>query len=171
MLRKWFFLAFALGFSTPAFSSEVVKELIPDAKIVGKGRLSLVFWDVYDATLYAPEGKLLDTKPYALSIRYMREIEGQDIADRSVQEMRGQGFADNAKLAAWNAQMKAIFPDVEDGTILSAVFIPSQKTIFFEGDKQIGIIKDADFTKLFSDIWLGEETSEPDLRRKLLGMS
>ena len=171
MLRKWLFLAFALGFSTPAFSSEIVMELIPDAKIVGEGRLSVVFLDIYDATLYAPEGKLLDSKPYALSIRYMREIEGQDIADRSVQEMRGQGVVDNAKLAAWNAQMKAIFPDVQDGTVLSAVFIPKQKTIFYEGGEQIGIINDAEFTQLFSDIWLGEKTSEPDLRRKLLGLS
>ena len=133
--------------------------------------MSVVLWDVYDAMLYAPDGKLAESKPYGLSIRYMREIEGNEIADRSIQEMRGQGFVDEVRLAAWNSQMKTIFPDVQDGTVLSAVFIPGQKTVFYEGNKQIGIIKDAEFTRWFSDIWLGEKTSEPSLRRKLLGLS
>lgn len=171
MPRKLLLLVFAFSFSAQAFSAETIMRLIPDAKMVGQGRLSVAFWDVYDASLYAPQGKLTETGPHALSIRYMREIEGKDIADRSVQEIRDQGFSDEIRLAAWNAQMKAIFPDVRDGTMLSAVFIPGQKTVFYEGEKQIGVIKDAEFTRLFSDIWLGEKTSEPTLRRKLLGIS
>ena len=171
MLHRLLILVSALFFSAPAFSADAIIKLIPDAQIVGEGRLSVAFWDVYDARLYAPQGKLAESKPHALSIRYMREIEGQDIADRSVQEMRGQGFVDEIRLKAWNSQMKTIFPDVKDGTVLSAVFIPGQQTVFYEGNEQIGTIKDAEFTRWFSNIWLGEKTSEPSLRRKLLGLS
>ena len=149
---------------------DVITKFIPDAKIVGAGTLSLAFWDIYDATLYAPDAKINKTKPFALSIRYMREIEGRDIADRSVQEIRKQGFVDEFKLAAWNNQMKNIFPNVEDGTVLSAVFIPGDRTTFYAGERQIGIIKDAEFTIWFANIWLGEKTSEPLLRRRLLGL-
>ena len=154
-----------------AMAQEPISALVPNAKVVGEGRLSMAFWDIYDATLYAPSGELAEAEPYALSIRYMREIDGSDIADRSVQEIRGQGFQDEIKLAAWNSQMKTIFPNVENGTVLSAIFIPGKETIFFHADKPIGSIKDADFTRWFSNIWLGENTSEPDLRRKLLGQS
>lgn len=172
MLRKLLLAAITLGFSFPAFSLEAIKQQLPDASIVGEARLSVALWDVYDAMLYAPNGSFDASKPFALSLRYMRKINGKDIADRSVEEMREQGYGDEIKLAAWNTQLKTIFPDVENGTVLSAVFIPDQKkTIFYNGNKQIGIIKDAEFTKWFSDIWLGEKTSEPTLRRKLLGLS
>ena len=109
-------------------------------------------------------------KSFALSIRYKQEIDGRDIADRSVQEIRKQGYQDEIRLAAWNSQMKAIFPNVKDGTVLSALFVPGDKTVFYAGDKQIGVIADAEFARLFSDIWIGVNTSEPQLRRKLLGL-
>jgi Chalcone isomerase-like len=163
-------IALILIMTEPAISMDIITKHIPDAKVVGTGILSLAFWDIYNATLYAPDAKINKTKPYALSIKYMREIEGRDIADRSVQEIRKQGFTDEFKLAAWNSQMKSIFPNVEDGTVLSAVFFPGDKTIFYQGEKQIGLIKDPEFTSWFSNIWLGEKTSEPILRRRLLGM-
>lgn len=171
MLRSALAFILMLTLYTSAYADDVILKQIPGAKVVGEGRLSIVFWDVYDATLYAPHGKLDMDKPFALSIRYMREIEGLDIAERSAEEIRGQGFSDEEKLADWNTQMKNIFPDTKHGTRLTAVFIPGKKTIFYEGDRQIGTIKDAEFTQMFSDIWLGEKTSEPGLRRKLLGLS
>jgi hypothetical protein len=164
------FVLFLFGFSAPAISAEVIKRSIPNAQIVGEGRLTYAFWDVYDATLYAPSGALKQNKPFALSLRYMREIKGEDIADRSVQEIRKQGFSNEESLAIWHEQMKAIFPDVQDGTVLSAVFIPNQKTIFYHDNQPIGTIQDGEFTRLFSNIWLSEKTSEPELRKELLGL-
>lgn len=152
-----------------ATATPAVPQAIANAEIVGKGRLSIAFWDVYDATLYAPQGKWSPEDTYALSIHYFREINGKDIADRSVQEMRKQGFPDEVKLAAWNTQMKSIFPDVKNGSVLTAVFYPGKETVFFDGEKKIGIIKGGDFAQHFSDIWLSEKTSEPELRQELLG--
>ena len=171
MRRSVLFIAVLIGFSVPAMSAEIVLQAIPDAKVVGEGRLTYAFWDVYDATLYAPSGKLDQNRPFALSLRYMREIDGNDIAVRSVDEMRGQGFSDEAALARWRSQMIAIFPNVENGTVLSAIFYPGDKTIFFNGKNKIGMIPDADFTREFSNIWLGKKTSEPELRKRLLGLS
>jgi len=170
MLHNAILLVLMLGFSTAAISAEVIMRAIPNAQPVGEARLTFAFWDVYDATLYAPQGKLGKNMPFALYIHYLREIDGSDIADQSLQEMREQGFTDEGKLAAWETQMKKIFPNVDNGTVLSAIFIPGQKTIFYQETKQIGVIKDAEFTQKFADIWLGENTSEPALRRKLLGL-
>ncbi len=148
---------------------DLAVSFVPDAKQVGQGRLSVLFWDVYDAKLYAPDGTWSQDKPFMLSLHYFREIKGVDIADRSVQEIRNQGFDDEVKLAAWHTQMKHLFPDVEDGSILSAVFIPGEKIKFFDRHQPIGVVNDAMFVRLFADIWLSEKTSRPDLRRQLLG--
>lgn len=169
MLHKLIFISVLLCFSSPAWSLDVVEKNIPEAKKVGEARLTYAFWDVYDATLYAPKGILQSDKPYALSLRYFRDIDGKDIAKHSVEEIEKQGFDDVERLAVWHAKMRDIFPNVEDGTVLTAVFIPSNKTLFYEGVTKIGDIKDADFTKRFADIWLGEKTSEPRLREELLG--
>jgi hypothetical protein len=172
MQRNLFLLLAALViYANSASATNVIEASIPNASIVGHGTLSYVLWDVYEATLYAPQGRWSPNRPFALSIKYHCAIDGKDIADRSVEEIRKQGFSDEIKLATWNEQMKSIFPDVKNGTILSAVYIPGKQTIFYEGDEPIGTIKGDDFGKLFFGIWLSEKTSEPDLRRALLGKS
>jgi hypothetical protein len=171
-MRKLFaVLALCLVFASPVMANSVAKKYVPNAAQVGLGRLSIAFWDVYDATLYAPNGQWDARKPHALSIHYFREIEGVDIAKRSVEEIRKQGFTDAAKLAEWQTQMLGIFPDVKNGSVLTAVFTAQKSTVFYAGGKKIGSIKDAEFSKRFFDIWLSEKTSEPALRKKLLGLS
>lgn len=171
MRRSILIITLAFWFATPAFASETIMQQIPNAKKVGEGRLSVVFWDVYDATLYAPNGQWHPEKPHALSIRYFREIEGADIAERSAEEIRKQGFSDNDMLEDWRKQMLAIFPNVKDGTELTALFTSKKTTDFYHNGEHIGVVKDPLFGKFFFDIWLNEKTSEPALRKALLGHS
>ncbi|MDX1975219.1 MAG: chalcone isomerase family protein [Rickettsiales bacterium] len=171
-MRKLFTLfALFLLSASPVIANDVAQKYVPNAEQVGTGRLSVVFWDVYDATLYAPNGQWDSRKPYALSIRYFREIEGADIAKRSVEEMQKQGFSDAAKLTKWQTQMRDIFPDVKNGSELTAVFTHQKSTDFYSDGKHIGSIKGTEFGTQFFNIWLSEKTSEPELRRKLLGLS
>ncbi len=155
----------------PTSASEIAIKAVPDAAVVGRGVLSYAFWAIYEATLYAPYGRWDPAQPYALSITYFREIKGRDIADTSAQEIRRQGFRDEVTLAAWHTQMMAIFPDVKEGTLLSAVFTPGEHTTFYSGQDIIGTIKGNDFGRYFFGIWLSEQTSDPQLRRALLGQS
>lgn len=172
MLRNVLFaIIFILGISQATYAHEVIQYKIPDAKIVGQGVLSYAFWDIYKATLYAPRGQWNPTRIYALSIEYFREIKAKDIADRAVQEIRRQGLNDKVRLSAWSEQMKLIFPNVHDGTVLSAIYIPGNETIFYDGHKKIGTIKDEDFGKYFFAIWLDKTTSAPELRLLLLGQA
>lgn len=164
-----FILSFFLCIK-PTYAEPVYAKHITDAKHVGSGTLSVVFWDVYDVTLIAPEGQWQQDKPYALELDYLREIEGHDIADRSAEEIRQLGFEDEVELAAWHAQMKDIFPDVRKGSRLTGVYAADKTTYFYDRNKEIGVIRDPDFGRWFFGIWLSEETSEPSLRRKLLGL-
>ena len=162
MRRKFalFFFNFVL-FIHPVSALEVVQHRIPSAEKVGEGRLTFWMWDIYDAALYAQNGRWSPHQPFALSLTYFRNIAGADIADRSIEEMRGQGFSDEALLNQWHEEMEAIFPDVKDGTTLTAIFIPGQLTEFFNGKQSIGMIDGAEFVERFSAIWLSAKTSEP----------
>lgn len=154
---------------TPAYAKSRIQSYVPSAQKVGQGRLTYMFWDVYDATLYAPEGTWEEDKPFALQLSYLRNLHGKKIADRSIHEMREQGIDDEVKLATWHAQMKSIFPDVNEGSALTGIYTKNGVTIFYLGDREIGKIKDPEFGHAFFDIWLSEKTTAPDLRQKLLG--
>lgn len=169
-LKSLFLLGILMLTAGPARAADELMASVPNAAVVGSGMLSVIFWDVYKATLIAPDGHWNPAKPFALSIAYLRTIDGKDIADRSVQEMRKQGFTDEVRLATWNNQMKNIFPDVKPGSVLMAVYHPGKNTQFFDGDRAVGAIKGDDFAKAFFGIWLDEKTSEPELRRALLGL-
>jgi len=147
----------------------VAKRYVPDAQKIGDGVLSYLFWDVYKATLYAPGAGWRPDAPFALSLDYMRDLKGRDIAARTIDEIREQGFTDEAKLSDWAARLAELFPDVAEGDSLTAVRDTAGRTVFYSDAKRIGMIDDPAFSRRFFDIWLGEKTSEPKLRRALLG--
>lgn len=147
-----------------------ILDIMPGARPVGAGRMSYMMFDLYDATLYAPQGEWAPGQQMALSLVYLRHLNGQQIADRSVQEIRGQGFTDEIKLAEWHEQMSAIFPDVDEHTSLTGVLDKDGETAFFLNNQKIGQINDTEFGIHFFNIWLGPRTSDPELYAELLGV-
>ncbi len=170
MLKSLLLSLSILLFSTQVFAADAYKQ-VPNAQKVGEARLTYMLWNVYDASLYAPKGKWNAQKTYALSLDYLRKLNGKAIAERSVEEMRKQGYKNEIKLAAWFSQMKNIFPNVKNKTNITGVYYPNSKTIFYKNGKKIGEVNDDEFGKRFFGIWLNKETSEPALRKQLLGLS
>lgn len=142
---------------------------IANKELVGEGKLYYFLMHIYDAKLYSDDGTFSFYKPFALKLEYKRKLYGEKIADRSNLEIRNLGFKDEIKLAAWYGQMKDIFPDVDDGISITGLYTPGKQTVFYKNDKEIGVIKDPEFGKWFFGIWLNERTSEPVLRKQLLG--
>lgn len=154
---------------TPALATEYIAPYVSGLKPVGSARMSVLMFDVYDATLFARNGIWAPGDPLALQLTYLRNIKGVAIADRSTEEMRNIGIKDEVKLAAWHSQMKRIFPDVYEGVTLTGILTPNGETVFLKDGREIGHIKDSEFGKAFFGIWLSEKTSAPDLRSRLLG--
>lgn len=144
-------------------------QAVPDVDVVGKGRYSVMFWDIYDATLFAPKGSWDSSKPFALSLTYLRDLKGKQIAKASLERIRKQGLTDELKLASWYTQMVGIFPDVSEGERITGVVNDKRESVFYNNDEELGRIRDPKFSKYFFDIWLGSNTEAPDLRRQLLG--
>jgi len=151
-------------------NAEVLTSIVPRASLVGKGTLTFALLDVYEAKLYAPSGKYHASNPYALSLQYFMNLKGRAIAERSITEMRRQGMKDEAMLKEWLDVMAKIFPDVNKGTVLTGYYIPGKETRFYNGSTLIGTVNGDDFGKAFFGIWLSKNTSEPRLRKALLGL-
>lgn len=167
-MRKVLLLSLCL-FVLPALALASAQTKNKKQKIIGQGSMHYFFWHIYDAKLYSVSGNFSFNRPFTLKLEYKRKFDGDKIADRSTEEIRKLGFEDEVKLAAWHAQMKKIFPDVGDGITLTGVYQPRQGTIFYKNNKKVGAIKDPAFGKWFFGIWLDKKTSEPTLRKALLG--
>jgi hypothetical protein len=149
-------------------SSADIAEL-RDMDLIGEARMQVLFWDIYDARLLAPEGRLEAGEPFALSLTYLRDLEGEKIAARSIEEMRKQGLDDEAALARWYRSLVEIIPDVGESDEIVGFAAADGSTRFYLDGQLIGEVWEPEFTRAFFDIWLGEKSSEPRLRDQLLG--
>jgi hypothetical protein len=155
--------------SAAASVPAVVAAMVPEAAAVGSGTYSYVFWDLYTATLYAPAGQWRAEAPFALELRYLTDLKGRKIASVSRDEIARQGRFDDARLAAWEARMAEVFPDVQPGSVLTGVRLADGTTRFYVGERELGQITDPAFAQAFFDIWLGQATRDRELRSQLLG--
>ena len=167
------FIAITLLFGlqvTMQAQSKNLQDHIENPQKVGQARLSMWFFDIYDASLIAPHGKFTEQSPFALSLTYLRDFDGDAIASRSIDEMRKLGMADEMKLAKWYEQMQRIFPNVKDGQTITGLVDNNKISHFYLEEQEVGSIEDAEFSQWFFNIWLSENTSEPKMRMQLLGL-
>ncbi|MDC8832574.1 chalcone isomerase family protein [Alteromonas gilva] len=164
--------ALLLSVAMPASAAvpSLVTDAVPNAQLAGQARYSYLFWDVYDAALYAPQGRWHQTRPFALTLTYLRDFDGAEIAERSVKEMRAQGFSDNESLQRWQKAMTELFPDVSENDTIAGVATAAGTSRFYFNGEFLGEIEEQAFTEWFFNIWLGPKTTEPDFRAKLLNL-
>jgi hypothetical protein len=152
-----------------AIPAEVAAAL-PAARLQGSGRVSFFGLRVYEARLWVGEQPVADDwiVPLALEIQYLRALDGEKIAERSLEEMRRQGeiAADTAQ--RWLQQMKQAFPDVREGDRLTGVKVPPRTARFFHNGRLRGEVHDPEFARRFFGIWLSPQTSDPTLRQALV---
>ena len=85
--------------------------------------------------------------------------------------MRRVGSPSEAQAGRWLAAMGQLFPDVRAGDRLTGVMRSDGVARFHFNGQLRGEIADADFSHLFFGIWLSPRTSEPRLRKQLLGIT
>jgi len=145
---------------------------LPDLKAIGGGLLRVWGFQVYNAWLWTPAGAGFDRgKPYALDIHYLRNFSAKELADRSIDEMRGQGNGSDAVFPKWHGEMMRVFADVKPGDRLTGVATAARTAKFFYNGAYRGEVADSAFTDAFFAIWLGDKSSQPAMRDRLLGKS
>lgn len=152
----------------PPLPKQVI-EATPPFHVLGEGVLRFAFWKIYDITLYAPGPAWRDDAPYALAVVYARSFTGAEVADEGVKQMRHLGYQDAQDLERWRGDMLMAIPVVHPGDQVAAVFTPPDDTRFYINGRMTAEFQDAAFSRAFFGIWLSPQTSEPKLRRALLG--
>lgn len=141
----------------------------PEATLVGSGSLKWWGLKVYDASLYAPQGRYNPDTSYALSIQYRMDFNAADLARKSIEEI-SRIHGEQTDVDRDYEILKSVFADVSEGDVLVGVHVPGQKADFYHNDRFTGQILDSDLADKFFSVWLSGQTSEPELRMALIGV-
>lgn len=145
-----------------------IRQALPEARLSGQGRFTWFGLTIYDAALWVGAHGCRPGSPFVLDLRYARSLNGQRIAKASIEQMQKAGVGSAPQHTQWLINMQAVFPDVHEGTHLSALFTPQAPTRFFLNGQPLGEIGDPEFGPAFAAIWLSPATSAPRLREALL---
>lgn len=145
-------------------------QLPSEMKPVGSAKFSLLFWDIYESTLYTHSGSytsLQSDSPVYFKIRYLRDISSQELIARTLEQWQHLAIPDE-KIEQYSELLTDLWPDIKAGDSLALLKTASQSQFFFN-DKAIGMVDNQQFGDDFLSIWLSTNTSQPALRRQLLG--
>lgn len=169
MKRHLFALILVLA-SLPAWAlPDSARQLSSAWQELGAGEMKWFGFRIYQVSLWTSGTELDFGAPFALEIRYERDIPRTRLVDSSIAEMRRLGENDEKRLQDWARQLTGVFPGVRKGETLTGVYLPNRGAVFYHGDIMLGEIADQDLARAFFGIWLDPATREPALRARLLG--
>lgn len=137
-------------------------------KSVGESRLEYYFWDVYDAKLFTPSGVYKAGKhPIKLSLTYLRDFAAIDIVKATNEQWQHLGKTD--LVGRFDQSLLNLWPDIKEGETLAFITDTKGVGVFYHQGEKLGSVDDANFANDFLAIWLSPKTSQPQMRKQLIG--
>ncbi len=171
MFFRTIFLFLLISFA-PAImaASEVWRTQLQSPTIIGEGTLKIFLWEVYDIRLLSDGAPFSWHKDFVLEFVYKRDLTKNEVIEASIKEMRRQKNVTDSQIERWQAYLQQAIKSVQPAT-KAALFWTDKGTItfYYEGKTPV-TIPDAAFSQAFINIWLGPDTTEPALRKALLGL-
>lgn len=137
---------------------------------VGSTRFSVLWFDIYDATLYSETGSYqVGQQPLRLTLDYLRDISAQQLLEETRKQWKRNPNLNKQDREQWLAQLEKIWPDIREKEQLSFTLYDDDKGEFQMFGETLGIIDAPGFARAFINIWLGPHSQYPRQARKLTG--
>lgn len=163
------FVAFL--FCCLSYSQEMETPFLTESHLVGTATYGVAFWDMYELSLYSEQEPFVEGEPpYSLEIEFLKDYTNSEFVDRVVSQIRVNLADDEMRLAQWHSRFLGFFPDVEIGTVITAVYNNDRETHFYSGEDYLGHLRDPQFGRRFIGIWIGARGAESKVRNQLLGL-
>jgi len=157
--------------SSISWTGQAQQEDFQSPKLIGEGTLKVLMWEVYDLRLFTDGTPFSWNNKFMLEFDYSRELKKESVIDASLKEFKLQPNVTDKDIKAWEVYLEKVIQSVQKGAKASIIWVPDGQIIFhYEGSKPT-TIENEKFARAFLNIWLGERTSRPKLRNKLLNKS
>jgi hypothetical protein len=147
----------------------IIAQNFQEPFLIGKAKLNFLGIKVYDIELWGEDLKFSYQKKSAIFIKYNMNFKKEDLAQRSIDEIRLNNNLSPLEEENYLKKLNEIFVNIKKGDEKIALFNPNSGVILFHNNQEIGQITNLKFARLFIDIWLDERGSYPKVTKKLLG--
>lgn len=168
--------ALALAVATPGLAGAALPTPVaasePGLRQVGRGELSWLGFDIYEASLWSADGRFAGFepgRPVALSLWYQRKFTREELLEITTGEWRRLDLGPAASRERWAARLREIWRNVDRGDNMTTVVVPGGETRFYDASGLVGRIEDPEFGPAFLSIWLDPRSAVRGLRGQLLG--
>ena len=162
-----------VGASSKSPLPELVTKEWQGMQMLGETRLKKLGFHIYDASFWTQDKNKLENNDMenvsALSITYARKIKAEKLISITKKEWQRLAYDDKYPIYEWMIMLKNIWPDVKKSDQLIVVSTPQGKSIFYDKNKRLGTIDDADFGPAFLAIWIDKNSRYKKNRLELMG--
>ncbi len=145
-----------------------------ELRLIGAGPLRYFGFHVYDASTWSERGESIKaieglTYPFALQIRYARDIRASDLIDKTRDAWRELSIS-GAEVDSWLATLKKIWPDVKENDVIVCYVNNDGEAEFYINGELRGTVLSREFARAFLSIWLDQNAEFKRLQQQLTGV-
>ncbi|WP_017445133.1 chalcone isomerase family protein [Gayadomonas joobiniege] len=155
---------FLLSASLGTFQAAAEQPFWKTQPALGNARLSVLFWDIYDAWYFRSQNE------QALKLTYLRDFSKRALVKETASQWQRMSLLHPLN-NVWLAQLENMWPDIDKGDTLVCHLNPQGQSVFYHNGKRIGQVDDPDFGPQFLSIWIGPEAEYQSIRKQLLNLS
>ena len=148
-------------------SKTILEKFIPNFKLVGRATYKFLLLDIYYATLISETGHYPSDK-FALILRYNRDFTKKSVVKETVEQLQKQKKYSESELIALKQLLNKTFRTIQKNDQFIAIKLLDKGIFYFKNEKVLET-SDMDFLDLFFNIWLRENSQDPDFTKSLLG--
>lgn len=142
----------------------------PEAtEIVGAVSFRVLFWRMFDASLWSTDGIFDWREPFALSLTYARDFSADQLTKKTVEEMSRLSGQPEGAFAGFGADFMTCIDDVGEGDRITAVSLAQDKARLFLNGEERCALERPDLRRHFFGIWLSRDSAFPDATTRLIG--
>lgn len=105
----------------------------------------------------------------AIRMHMMRALDSEKVGDSIESGFIKNSASEMPALRARLDQLKAMFPSVEKGDIVTLTWVPGRGTVVTANAEELGVIEGADFASALFKVWFGSDPVQSDLKAGMLG--
>ncbi|MFW1677128.1 chalcone isomerase family protein [Pontibacter sp. JAM-7] len=135
---------------------------------VGRVQLEVLWFDIYEASLFAPNAKFSGfSAPLLLQVEYLRDFKAEMIVQETDKQLKP--FASQEQRQRWLPQLSELWPDIRQGDQLAFEIAADGHGHFYFNRRWLGHISEPEFVEAFVKIWLSPDGEYPALASQLRG--
>ncbi len=148
-------------------SETILEKFIPNYKLVGRATYKFLLLDIYYATLISETGYYPSDK-FALILSYNRDFTKKSVVEETIKQLKIQKQYSDKELIELKELLNKAFRPIKKNDHFIAMKL-KDKGIFYFKDEKVLETKDMEFLNLFFNIWLREDSEDPNFTKSLLG--